>query len=130
MIKKILEDEEIDEKMTKSLDPLDYTGLLKIASEFSDAVIRPKDELSKKVEKALSEISPKKKLHTIINDEKSVVIAFGWLMRKRMTAGTNSVDLIFSCSMSSKINPGSISAMIMFLQPNMYPQIPQFVPAT
>ena len=72
MIKKILEDEEIDEKMTKSLDPLDYTGLLKIASEFSDAVIRPKDELSKKVEKALSEISPKKKLHTIINDEKSV----------------------------------------------------------
>ena len=72
MIKKILEDEEIDEKMTKSLDPLDYSGLLKIASEFSDAVIRPKDELSKKVEKVLSEISPKKKLHTIINDEKSV----------------------------------------------------------
>ena len=43
---------------------------------------------------------------------------------------SKSVDLIFSFSMSPKINPGSISAIIMFRQPNMYPQIPQFVPAT
>ena len=39
-------------------------------------------------------------------------------MRKRITAGTNKDDLIFSDSISSNINPGSISAMIIFLQPN------------
>ena len=33
---------------------------------------RPKEELSKKVEETISNISPKKKLHTIDNDEKSV----------------------------------------------------------
>jgi len=50
----------------------DYNGLIKIASEYSDAVIRPKEELNKKVEETISSISPKKKLHTIDNDEKSV----------------------------------------------------------
>ena len=72
MIHKILEDEEIDKSMTTPLESLDYSGLIKIASEHSDAIIRPKDELSKKVEGVLSSISPKKKLFSIKNDEKSV----------------------------------------------------------
>ena len=65
MIDKILEDEEIDKSMTTPLESLDYSGLIKIASEHSDAIIRPKDELSKKVEGVLSSISPKKKLFSI-----------------------------------------------------------------
>ena len=40
--------------------------------EYSEAVIRPKEELSKNVEKTISEISPKKKIHSIDDDEKSV----------------------------------------------------------
>ena len=71
-IEKIIDDEEIDEKMVASLKTTDYKGLLKIASEYSDAIIRPKEELSKKIEETISDISPKKKLHTIDNDEKSV----------------------------------------------------------
>ena len=73
IIEKILDDEEIEEKMVESLKTSpDYNGLIKIASEYSDAVIRPKEELNKKVEETISSISPKKKLHTIDNDEKSV----------------------------------------------------------
>lgn len=73
IIEKILDDEEIEEKMVESLKASpDYNGLIKIASEYSDAVIRPKEELNKKVEETISSISPKKKLHTIDNDEKSV----------------------------------------------------------
>ena len=71
-IEKILDDEEIDEKMLSSLKTNDYNGLLSVATEYSNAVIRPKEELSKKVEETISNISPKKKLHTIDNDEKSV----------------------------------------------------------
>ena len=73
MIEKVLEDEEeLNEKMLKPLESLDYSGLIKIASEYSEAVIRPKKELSKNVEKTISEISPKKKIHSIDDDEKSV----------------------------------------------------------
>ena len=73
MIEKVLEDEEeLNEKMLKPLESLDYSGLIKIASEYSEAVIRPKEELSKNVEKTISEISPKKKIHSIDDDEKSV----------------------------------------------------------
>ena len=72
MIHKILEDEEIDKSMTEPLESLDYSGLIRIASKYSDAVIRPKDDLSKKVESVLSTVSPKKKIYTINNDEKSV----------------------------------------------------------
>ena len=67
-----MDDEEIDEKMLSSLKTNDYNGLLSVAAEHSNAVIRPKEELSKKVEETISNISPKKKLHTIDNDEKSV----------------------------------------------------------
>ena len=35
-------------------------------------LVAVKEELSKKVEETISNISPKKKLHTIDNDEKSV----------------------------------------------------------
>ena len=65
MIHKILEDEEIDKSMTEPLESLDYSGLIRIASKYSDAVIRPKDDLSKKVESVLSTVSPKKKIYTI-----------------------------------------------------------------
>ena len=58
--------------MLKSLETSDYCGLIKIASEYSEAVIRSKDALSKKVEDTISEISPKKKIHTIDDDEKSI----------------------------------------------------------
>jgi hypothetical protein len=58
--------------MLKPLETLDYSGLIKIASEYSEAVIRPKEELSKIIEKTITEISPKKKIHSIDNDEKSV----------------------------------------------------------
>ena len=71
-IDKIIDDEEIDEKMLSSLKSNDYNGLLSIAAEYSNAVIRPKEKLSKKVEETISNISPKKKLHTIDDDEKSV----------------------------------------------------------
>ena len=57
--------------MLSSLKTNDYNGLLSIAAEYSSAVIRPKEKLSKKVEDTISNISPKKKLHTI-DDEKSV----------------------------------------------------------
>ena len=73
MIEKVIEDEEeLNEKMLKPLESLDYTGLIRIASEYSEAVIRPKKELSKNVEKTITEISPKKKIHSIDDDEKSV----------------------------------------------------------
>ena len=73
MIEKVIEDEEeLNEKMLKPLETLDYSGLIKIASDYSEAVIRPKEELSKIIEKTITEISPKKKIHSIDNDEKSV----------------------------------------------------------
>ena len=52
MIEKVIEDEEeLNEKMLKPLESLDYTGLIRIASEYSEAVIRPKKELSKTTKK-------------------------------------------------------------------------------
>ncbi len=72
MIEKIADDEEIDLNMLSSLSPLNYEGLIKIACEFSDAIIRTNEKLSSNIEKVLLQVSPKKKLHTINDDEKSI----------------------------------------------------------
>ena len=71
MIDKII-DEDIDANMLTSLKSNDYQGLIKIASEYSDAVIRPEKNLNKAVEDSISNISPKNKVHKLSQDEKSV----------------------------------------------------------
>ena len=58
--------------MLNSLSKPDYNSLIEIASQYSDAVIRPKNSLSKILEKSISKISPKNKIHIIDNGEKSV----------------------------------------------------------
>ena len=71
MIDKIV-DEDIDKDMLSSLKSNDYSGLIKIASEYSDAIIRPDKDLSKSIEESISSISPKNKVHKIPENEKSV----------------------------------------------------------
>jgi hypothetical protein len=58
--------------MLSSLKSNDYQGLIKIASEYSDAVIRPEKSLNKAVEDSISNISPKNKVHKLPEGEKSV----------------------------------------------------------
>ena len=57
MIDKII-DEDIDKEMLSSLKSNDYSGLIKIASEYSDAIIRPDKDLNKSLEESRSSISP------------------------------------------------------------------------
>ena len=71
MIDKII-DEDIDKEMLSSLKSNDYSGLIKIASEYSDAIIRPDKDLNKSLEESISSISPKNKVHKIPENEKSV----------------------------------------------------------
>ena len=71
MIDKIV-DEDIDKDMLSSLKSNDYSGLIKIASEYSDAIIRPDKDLNKSLEESISSISPKNKVHKIPENEKSV----------------------------------------------------------
>ena len=71
MLEKII-DEEINKDMLNSLNSLDYNGLIKIASEYADAIIRPKNNLSKSLEKSIAEVSPKNKVHIIENGDNSI----------------------------------------------------------
>tara|TARA_S200000501_G_scaffold378445_1_gene441091 strand:- start:7663 stop:8478 length:816 start_codon:yes stop_codon:yes gene_type:complete len=71
MIDKII-DEDIDKNMLTSLKSNDYNGLIKIASEYSDAVIRPEKDLNKSVEKSISDLTQKENIYKITEDEKSI----------------------------------------------------------
>ena len=71
MIDKII-DEDIDSNMLTSLKSNDYQGLINIASEYSDAIIRPEKSLNKATEDSISNISPKNKVHKLSEGEKSV----------------------------------------------------------
>tara|TARA_B100000989_G_scaffold207982_1_gene157661 strand:+ start:40 stop:855 length:816 start_codon:yes stop_codon:yes gene_type:complete len=71
MIDKII-DEDIDKNMLTSLKSNDYNGLIKIASEYSDAVIRPEKDLNKSVEKSISDLTQKENIYKIPEDEKSI----------------------------------------------------------
>ena len=65
-------DEEIDMSMLDSLKSLDYNSLIKIASEYSNAIIKPKNVMNKPIEKLLSETTSDKNIFVINNDENSV----------------------------------------------------------
>ena len=71
IIDKII-DEDIDKNMLSHLKSNDYNGLIKIASEYSDAIIRPEKELNKSIEESISSITPKNKVFKIPEDDKSV----------------------------------------------------------
>jgi len=71
MIDKII-DEDIDKDMLTSLESNDYNGLIKIASEYSDAIIRPEKDLNKSVEKSITDLIQKEKIYKVPEDEKSV----------------------------------------------------------
>ena len=58
--------------MLDSLKSLDYNSLIKIASEYSNAIIKPKNVMNKPIEKLLSETTSDKNIFVINNDENSV----------------------------------------------------------
>ena len=66
-------DEEIDKSMLTSLKLLNYNSLIKIASEYSDAIIKPKEIMNKPMEKLLSEVSSNSKIFTVDNNDEKIV---------------------------------------------------------
>jgi len=66
-------DEEIDKSMLTSLKSLNYNSLIKIASEYSDAIIKPKEVMNKPIEKLLSEVSSNSKIFTVDNNDEKIV---------------------------------------------------------
>ena len=68
-------DEEIDKSMLTSLKSLNYNSLIKIASEYSDAIIKPKKVMNKPMEKLLSEVSSNSKIFTVDNNDEKIVDA-------------------------------------------------------
>ena len=66
-------DEEIDKSMLTSLKSLNYNSLIKIASEYSDAIIKPKKVMNKPMEKLLSEVSSNSKIFTVDNNDEKIV---------------------------------------------------------
>ena len=71
MAEKII-DEDISKDMLKSLSTSDYNGLIKIASEYADAVIKPSNIKNKTLEKFISDFSSKNKVHEIEDGDKFV----------------------------------------------------------
>ena len=60
---------EIDDKMLKSLKSADYKGFLKIGIEYADAIIKSKEEISKRFDKLISDMVSEKKFEVIEKDE-------------------------------------------------------------
>ena len=50
-----------------------YNSLIKIASEYSDAIIKPKEVMNKPIEKLLSEVSSNSKIFTVDNNDEKIV---------------------------------------------------------
>ena len=71
MAEKII-DEDMSKDMLKSLSTPDYNGLIKIASEYADAVIKPSNIKNKTLEKFISDFSSKNKVHEIEEGDKFV----------------------------------------------------------
>ena len=63
---------DINNVMLKSLSTPDYNSLIKIASEYADAVIKPSNIKNKTLEKLISDFSPKNKVHEIEEGDKFV----------------------------------------------------------
>ena len=60
---------DIDDGMLNSLKTGDYKGFLKIGMEYADAVIKSKDEISKRFDKLISDTVKEKKFDVIKSDE-------------------------------------------------------------
>ena len=60
---------DIDDDMLTSLKSADYKGFLKIGIEYADAVIKSKEEISKRFDKLISDMVSEKKFKVIQSDE-------------------------------------------------------------
>ena len=60
---------DMDDEMLTSLKSADYKGFLKIGIEYSDAVIKSKEEISKRFDKLIADMVSEKKFEVIKNDE-------------------------------------------------------------
>jgi starch synthase len=60
---------DIEDDMLSTLKTLDYNGFIKLGMEYSDAVIKSKEDMSKSLQALVDDISFGKKVDTIDNSE-------------------------------------------------------------